>query len=307
MRNSVKVTIDAYDGTPTFYIVDSGDPLVQAYSSMFPNLFVPFEDMPESLKSHIRYPLDIFSVQAEKYLRYHMLDPRDFYNLEDIWNIATEKFGQGATQLQPVEPYRAIMKLPGEDRAEFVLLTPYTRNDPPILAGWIAARNDAPNYGQLVAFDFPKDRQLDSPEQIEAKIDNDPTISEWFTLRCQEGSECIRGNLLVLPMALGDNFSLLYAEPIYLRAEGIEFPELKQVILATGTTVVMRGSVEEAVEALIGEMRQAIAAEDEDAAPTAPTRVPGSTVEEIDEAIQQLKESISILEDALERLKQGDQ
>ncbi len=307
MRNSVKVTVDAYDGTPTFYIVDSGDPLVQAYSSMFPDLFVPFEDMPESLKSHIRYPLDIFSVQAEKYLRYHMLDPRDFYNLEDIWNIATEKFGQGATQLQPVEPYRAIMKLPGEDRAEFVLLTPYTRNDPPILAGWIAARNDAPNYGQLVAFDFPKDRQLDSPEQIEAKIDNDPTISEWFTLRCQEGSECIRGNLLVLPMALGDNFSLLYAEPIYLRAEGIEFPELKQVILATGTTVVMRGSVEEAVEALIGEMRQAIAAEDEDAEPTAPNRVPGSTVEEIDEAIQQLKESISILEDALERLKQGDQ
>ena len=165
---------------------------------MFPKLFVPFEQMPDSLKSHIRYPLDIFAVQAEKYLRYHMLDPRDFYNLEDIWTIATEKFGQGATQLQPVEPYRAIMKLPGEDMAEFVLLTPFTRNVPPILAGWIAARNDAPNYGQLVAFDFPKDRQLDSPEQIENKIDNDPTISEWFTLRCQEGSECIRGNLLVL-------------------------------------------------------------------------------------------------------------
>ena len=305
IRNSVKITVDAYDGTPTFYVVDASDPLVQAYQSMFPKLFVPFEAMPDSLKSHIRYPLDIFSIQAEKYLRYHMLDPRDFYNLEDIWRIATEKFGQGARELQPVEPYRAIMKLPGEDSAEFVLLTPYTRNDPPILAGWIAARNDAPNYGELVAFDFPKDRQLDSPEQIEAKIDNDPTISEWFTLRCQEGSECIRGNLLVLPMAFGDEFSLLYAEPIYLRAEGIEFPELKQVILATGTTVVMRGSVEEAVEALIGETLQAT--ETDDTPTLVAPDVPSTAVEEIDRAIEQLKESIRNLENALERLTQGDQ
>ena len=305
IRNSVKVTIDAYDGTPTFYVVDDSDPLVRAYQSMFPKLFVPFEQMPDSLKSHIRYPLDIFAVQAEKYLRYHMLDPRDFYNLEDIWTIATEKFGQGATQLQPVEPYRAIMKLPGEDRAEFVLLNPFTRNVPPILAGWIAARNDAPNYGQLVAFDFPKDRQLDSPEQIENKIDNDPTISEWFTLRCQEGSECIRGNLLVLPMAFGDEFSLLYAEPIYLRAEGINFPELKQVILATGTTVVMRGSVEEAVAALIAETGGP--APIDDTASPRPTDIPSSAVEEIDRAIEQLKEGIRNLENALERLTQGDQ
>ena len=305
IRNSVKVTIDAYDGTPTFYVVDDSDPLVQAYQSMFPKLFVPFEQMPDSLKSHIRYPLDIFAIQAEKYLRYHMLDPRDFYNLEDIWTIATEKIGQGATQLQPVEPYRAIMKLPGEDYAEFVLLNPFTRNVPPILAGWIAARNDAPNYGQLVAFDFPKDRQLDSPEQIENKIDNDPTISEWFTLRCQEGSECIRGNLLVLPMASGDDFSLLYAEPIYLRAEGINFPELKQVILATGTTVVMRGSVEEAVAALIAETGESPSIDD--TTPTLPSDVPSSAVEEIDRAIEQLKESIRNLENALERITQGDQ
>ncbi len=305
IRNSVKVTIDAYDGTPTFYVVDDSDPLVRAYQSMFPKLFVPFEQMPDSLKSHIRYPLDIFAVQAEKYLRYHMLDPRDFYNLEDIWTIATEKFGQGATQLQPVEPYRAIMKLPGQDNAEFVLLTPFTRNVPPILAGWIAARNDAPNYGQLVAFDFPKDRQLDSPEQIENKIDNDPTISEWFTLRCQEGSECIRGNLLVLPMAFGDDFSLLYAEPIYLRAEGINFPELKQVILATGTTVVMRGSVSEAVAALVGEARQETRTDD--SAPVLPSDLPRSAIDEINGAIQELKDGIRNLENALERLTQGDQ
>lgn len=305
IRNSVKVTINAYDGTPTFYIVDPNDPLVQAYQSMFPTLFAPFEEMPDSLKSHIRYPLDIFSVQADKYLRYHMLDPRDFYNLEDIWNIATEKAGQGSTQLQPVEPYRAIMKLPGEERAEFVLLMPYTRNEPPILAGWIAARNDAPDYGQLVAFYFPKDRQLDSTEQIEAKIDNDPTISEWFTLRCQEGSECIRGNLLVLPMASGDDFSLLYAEPIYLRAEGIQFPELKQVILATGTTVVMRGSVEEAVAALTAGTQQTVRSDD--SAPALPSDVPGSAIGEINEAIQSLKDGIRNLERALEGLIQGEQ
>ena len=143
------------------------------------------------------------------------------------------------------------------------------------------------------------------PEQIEAKIDNDPTISEWFTLRCQEGSECIRGNLLVLPMALGDDFSLLYAEPIYLRAEGIEFPELKQVILATGTTVVMRGSVSEAVAALIAESGEPDRIDD--TPPTLPTDIPGSAVEEIDRAIEQLKESIRQLENALDRLTQGEQ
>ena len=219
---------------------------------MFPGLFLPLDEMPGEVRSHIRYPFDLFFSQSNKYLRYHMLDPQDFYNLEDIWNIPTEKFGQSASQLQSVEPYYAIMKLPGESQEEFVLLIPYTRNDPPIMAGWLAARNDGPHYGQLVAYDFPKERQVDSPEQIEAKIDNDPTISEWFTLRCQEGSQCLRGNLLVLPLAVGDEFSLLYAEPVYLQAEGIEFPELKQVILATGDRVVMEGSVPEAVRALIG-------------------------------------------------------
>lgn len=301
IRNSIKITIDAHDGTPTFYVVDASDPLALAFQSMFPDLFSPFEEMPESLKSHIRYPLDIFSVQADKYLRYHMLDPRDFYNLEDIWNIATEKLGQASTQLYSVEPYRAIMKLPGEDRAEFVLLMPYTRNEPPILAGWMAARNDAPHYGELVAFDFPKERQLDSTEQIEAKIDNDPTISEWFTLRCQEGSECIRGNLLVLPMALGDEFSLLYAEPIYLKAEGIQFPELKQVILATGTTVVMRDSVEEAVAALNAGSRGA--EQPDTAEPTlSEDAASGPAIERIQQAIQGLKDSISDLENALREL-----
>ena len=299
IRNSVKVIVDAFDGTTTFYVADSTDPVIQAYQTMFPDLFLPFEAIPEVVKSHIRYPFDLFFSQANKYLRYHMLDPLDFYNLEDIWNIPTEKFGQSASQLQSVEPYYAIMKLPGEPQEEFVLLIPYTRNDPPIMAGWLAARNDAPHYGELVAYDFPKERQVDSPEQIEAKIDNDPTISEWFTLRCQEGSQCLRGNLLVLPIAVGDEFSLLYAEPVYLQAEGIEFPELKQVILATGDRVVMEGSVPEAVRALV--------AGDPLIKDEVPSHQPvpntGKTpIEEINNAIQGLRDSISALEKALQNL-----
>lgn len=302
IRNSVKVVVDAYDGTFNFYVADSTDPVIQAYQAMFPGLFLPLDEMPGEVKSHIRYPFDLFFSQSNKYLRYHMLDPQDFYNLEDIWNIPTEKFGQSASQLQSVEPYYAIMKLPGESQEEFVLLIPYTRNDPPIMAGWLAARNDGPHYGQLVAYDFPKERQVDSPEQIEAKIDNDPTISEWFTLRCQEGSQCLRGNLLVLPLAVGDEFSLLYAEPVYLQAEGIEFPELKQVILATGDRVVMEGSVPEAVRALIGGDLPTR----DGASSYKPVSDPGKTsIEEINNALQGLRNSISVLEKALQKLNQS--
>ena len=303
IRNSVKVVVDAFNGSLTFYIWDPSDPMVRTYQSIFPDLFTGKDEMPESLRSHVRYPQDLFGIQAEKYLTYHMLDPQDFYNLEDIWDIPQEKFGQGE-QLLEVEPYYVIMKIPGEDREEFVLLIPYTRNDPPILAGWLAARNDAPNYGELVAFRFPKERQVDSPQQVEAKIDNDPFISQWFTLRCQEGSFCIRGNLLVIPIATEEEFGLLYAEPVYLQAEGIDFPELKQVILATGENVVMAGSVPEAVLTLTGYEQQI----PEDTAASTTTESAPSTnfqagIERINDAIGGLKESIEDLEKALEDLK----
>ena len=251
IRNSVKIIVDAFNGTLSFYVWDPTDPMILTYQAIFPDLFIDKDEMPDSLKSHVRYPQDLFRIQSEKYLRYHMLDPQDFYNLEDIWSIPEEKFGQGE-QLQEVEPYYVIMKMPGEDKEEFVLLLPYTRNDPPIMSGWLAARNDSPNYGELVAFRFPKERQVDSPQQVEARIDNDPYISQWFTLRCQEGSFCIRGNLLVIPIATDSEYGLLYAEPVYLQAEGIDFPELKQVILATGEKVVMADSVPEAIAELTG-------------------------------------------------------
>ncbi len=309
IRNSVKVTIDAFNGTLRFYVFDAADPLIRAYQGMFPKLFLSKEDMPQSLAAHVRYPQDLFNAQADKYLRYHMLDPQDFYNLEDIWSIPTEKFGQRAEDLQPVEPYYVIMKIPGEERAEFVLLLPYTRNVPPIMAGWLAARNDGEEYGELVAFTFPKDRQVDSPEQIEAKIDNDAEISRWFTLRCEVGSFCIRGNLLVIPVATDDAFGLLYAEPVYLQAEGVQFPELKQVILASGDKVVMRDSVNDAVAALTGLTRAAAAAAagEQQIAPTVPTPTVDpiqAAIDKLGEALQGLKDGLSVLEKALQDVKE---
>ena len=307
IRNSVKVTVDAFDGTLRFYIWDSGDPIIKTYKSIFPGLFLPKGEMPDSLLQHIRYPQDLFHFQAEKYLRYHMQIPVDFYNMSDIWSIPNEKFGQDAN-LQPVNPYYVIMKLPNESHEEFMLLLPYTRNDPPIMAGWLAARNDEPNYGQLVAYNFPKDRQVDSPEQIEAKIDNDPYISQWLTLRCQEGSFCRRGNLLVIPMAFGDSYSLLYVEPIYLQAEGVDFPELKQVILATQDDVVMHATVHEAVEALTG-FSDFIDVTSSDDSGNAEIKTDldlnplNLEIQTLDQVIEQLKNELSSLEEAVDRLK----
>ena len=162
MRNSVKVTVDSYEGSLDFYVWDESDPIVQTYRKIFPDLFKDQAEMPEGLRSHTRYPQDFFYVQAEKYIRYHMKDPNNFYSDEDLWAVPNEKLGQG-DDLQPVEPYYVIMKLPGEEREEFVQLLPYTPNQRQNLIGWLAARSDGENYGKLVAFEFPKDRQIDGP------------------------------------------------------------------------------------------------------------------------------------------------
>ena len=302
LRNSVKIVVDAYNGEVDFFVVDNNDPLIRTYRSIFPDLFDRV-DLPEDIARHVRYPQDLFQFQSDKYLKYHMESPRDFYNLEDVWNVPEEKFGQEG-DLQTVKPYYVIMKIPGENREEFVLLLPFTRNDPPIMAGWLAARNDGVNYGSLIAFTFPKGRQIDSPEQIEAKIDNDPTISEWFTLRCQEGSECIRGNLLVIPVAAVDSvtgeqiYSLLYAEPIYLKAEGVEFPELKTVILATQEKVVMGTSIKESIYALSGyELDEKV----DDESNVVEVESTDGTV--LDSLIDSLESFIIDLEEKIEELK----
>lgn len=301
IRNSVKVTVDAFDGTLRFYVWDAQDPLVKTYQRIFPGLFLPQEQMPALLRQHVRYPEDFFFIQARKYIRYHMQDPQNFYNNEDLWAVPREKFGQ-STELQPIEPYYVNMRLPGEQREEFVLLLPYTPSQRQNLIGWLAARSDGENYGQLVAFNFPKDRQVDGPEQVEARIDNDQYISAWFTLRCAEGASCTRGNLLVIPI---DN-SLVYAEPVYIQARGVTFPELKQVILASGERVVMQGSLSDALAALTGE--RAIASTPTDGqtpgVPVAPPETVQGEIESLRRAIEGLKENLLRLEEALQRLRQ---
>ena len=305
MRNSVKITVDAFTGDLRFYIWDDSDSIIRTYARIFPDLFLPQDAMPDSLKSHVRYPQDFFRIQAEKYIRYHMQEPQNFYNNEDLWAVSEEKFGQGDA-LQQVEPYYVIMKLPGEDKEEFMLLLPYTPNERQNLIGWLAARSDGDNYGSLIAYNFPKDRQIDGPAQIEARIDNDQDISAWFTLRCTAGSECLRGNLLVIPVDQG----ILYAEPVYIRAEGVNFPELKRVILATGDKVVMEDSLNEALSALTGS-DSFIAAEAEDSDNEEPARTTPAggavetTVETLQQAIDDVKQNIAELEEALDRLTES--
>ena len=304
LRNSVKVTVDAFTGDLRFYVWDESDSIIRTYKRIFPDLFLPQGDMPESLRAHVRYPQDLFRIQAEKYIRYHMQVPQNFYNNEDLWAVAEEKFGQGDA-LQQVEPYFVIMKLPGEVKEEFVMLLPYTPNERQNLIGWLAARSDGDSYGNLIAYNFPKDRQIDGPAQIEARIDNDQDISAWFTLRCTTGSECLRGNLLVIPVGQG----IIYAEPVYIRAEGVNFPELKRVILATGDKVVMEDSLNEALAVLTGSQSFVTDAEERPSETTpAPSTSGGAveaTVETIQQAIQDVKDNLSGLEEALDRLTES--
>ena len=247
IRNSIKIVVNAFNGDIDFYLWDSTDPIARTYSRIFPDMFIDADEMPNSLKEHMRFPQDLFSIQASKYIKYHMEEPELFYGNEDLWALPQEKWGESDI-LQLVEPYYVIMRLPEENSEEFVLLMPYTPNGRPNMVGWLAARSDGNNYGKLVAYNFPKDKQVDGPEQVEARIDNDQEISAWFTLRCSEGSTCIRGNLLVIP--IGD--SILYAEPIYIQSEGVAFPELKKVVLATMNKVVMGDSLGDALTKLTG-------------------------------------------------------
>ena len=265
IRNSVKVAIDAYNGSMDFYTIETGgpDPVLQTYRNIFPDLFTPIEEMPPGLREHIRYPEELLRAQADTFLQYHMTDVKEFFLKEDEWEFAQEVVGTDTDVVLPdgttgprnrtITPYYVIMKVPGEETEEFVLILPFTPKDKPNLVAWMAARSDGPNYGESIVFEFPRERLFNGPSQIEARIDNDPVISEQFTLWNQSGSQVYRGNLLVIP--IGE--TLLYAEPIYLRAESLAFPELKRVILATNNRVVMEPTLAEAVDALLGDTRSA--------------------------------------------------
>jgi uncharacterized membrane protein (UPF0182 family) len=245
IRNSVKITVDAITGDMVFYLVDEDDPIVRTWAKIFPDLFTPFDEMPASIRSHLRYPEDLFRLQSERYLKYHITNPDVFFIGEDIWNIPTEKFRQ---QEQPVEPYYVIMTLPGEEREEFVLILPFTPRNKQNTIAWLAGRSDGQFLGALRAYRFPTDTLVFGPAQIEALIDQDTGISQQLTLWDQSGSEVIRGNLLMIP--IGESF--IYVEPIYLQAETGRFPELKRVVVANGNKIAMEPTFQASLDVVFG-------------------------------------------------------
>ncbi|SFR06294.1 UPF0182 family protein [Desulfoscipio geothermicus] len=246
IRNSVKIVVNAYTGQVDFYIADNKDPLIQTYAKIFPGVFKPLAEMPEDLQRHIRYPADLFSIQAEKYTVYHMTDTEVLYYQEDKWSLPTEKFFNEEVDM---EPYYTIIRLPGEAKPEYVLILPFTPKNKTNMIGWMAARSDEPNYGKLIVYEFPKQELIYGPMQIEARIDQDTTISQQLTLWNQRGSSVIRGNLLVIPV----KDALLYVEPLYLQAEQSKMPELRRVIVAHGDQVVMEPTLDIALHKIFGD------------------------------------------------------
>ncbi|MFC1987858.1 UPF0182 family protein [Chloroflexota bacterium] len=245
IRNSVKAVIDAYNGTVTFYVTDPEDPLIQTYQAIFPRLFVSAEQMPESLRVHLRYPEDMFKLQTVVYQSYHMRDARVFYNKEDLWAVPREVYFGSE---QSVQPYYVIMSLPDEDRAEFLLILPFTPVNKNNAISWLAARCDGENYGKLLAYNFPKEGLVYGPSQIENRIGQDTVITEQLALWGRGGSRVIRGNLLLIP--LGESF--IYVEPVFLQAEAGGLPELKRVIVATGEQIAMAPTLRESLATIFG-------------------------------------------------------
>ena len=277
IRNSVKVVVDAYDGTTDFYIMEQEqDPIVECYRKIFPDLFKSFEEMPDELKAHIRYPMAMFLIQARVYQDYHMKDPVTFYAGEDKWEIGRELYDntdaqvqpapqqprspfvpqqqtvqRSAAEGQPVEPYYVVIRLPGEEKAEFMLMLPFTPLNKPNLTAWLAARCDQPQYGQLLVYRFPKGKQIAGPMQVENFISQEPDISQQISLWNTQGSRVLRGNLLILPM----NNSLLYVEPIYIQSEDEKtaIPELRRVVIGYENEVVWGETLEEALRKMFGQ------------------------------------------------------
>jgi uncharacterized membrane protein (UPF0182 family) len=248
IRNSVKVVIDAYEGTTDFYVVDPTDPLIKAYAATFPSLFKPIDAMPSGLRDHLRVPIDLFNVQVGIYATYHISDPNVFFAREDVWDIPTAQTSPTAAA-SPVQPYYVLFRLPGEANPEFLLIMPFTPLGKQNMVSWLAVRNDAANYGQYVSYVLPKDKVIYGPQQIANLINQEPVISRDFTLFAGAGSHVQQGNLLVVPIAN----SFLYFEPIYLRAtSGTGIPELKKVILADQTNVVYTDTLQQAIDQLVG-------------------------------------------------------
>ena len=299
IRNSVKVVVDAYNGDVTFYVFDDGDPLLQTYMSIFPELFTPGDQIPAALREHVRYPEDLFSAQAYTYTTYHMTNPTVFYNKEDQWSVPqTSSGGQPGN----MEPYYVIMGLPGDEQEEFMLMLPFTPSTKDNMIAWMAAKSDPDSYGQRLVFKFPKEKLVFGPAQIQARINQDPEISRQLSLWAQRGSNVIHGNLLVIPV----DESLIYVEPLYLQAERGQIPELKRVTVAYGARIAMAEDLGTALQQVFSG-QQAVAAEEAAAAEseadaTGETVAAGTAL-----TIQQLSlQAQQHYDRAIEAQKQGD-
>ncbi len=247
IRNSVKVVINAYNGKVNFYIMDKNDPIIKVWDKIFPGLFKTEAQMPKALFAHIRYPADLLLIQGLIFEKYHMTDPTVFYNQEDLWTRATEKY---YSSTQPVEPYYIMWQVPGTNKPQFIVMMPFTPKNRQVLIGWIAGLCDPGDYGKLIAYQFPKDKTIIGPQQVETKIDQDSFLSGQLTLWDQRGSNVIRGNVLAIPV----NNTLFYVEPIYLQAETSAYPELQLVVVMQGNYMSYAKSFDQALSGLFAQM-----------------------------------------------------
>ena len=254
IRNSVKVVVNMYDGTVRFYVMDPNDPVLAVYRRAFPGVFMDLNQLSPDLKTHLRYPEDLFSIQADQYTTFHMTVPQVFYNREDLWVLPQENY---AGKVAPMKPYYILMKLPGSDQLEYLLMTPFTPQKRNNMISWMAARCDFPDYGKTLFYQLPKEKLIYGPMQIEAMIDQNTTISQQLSLWDQKGSRVIRGNLIAVPI---EN-SFLYVVPLYLTAEGTDFPQLKRVIVISGDKVAMEPTLDEAIQSVFGTAQPQISAQ----------------------------------------------
>jgi uncharacterized membrane protein (UPF0182 family) len=247
LRNSVKIVSDAYDGTMTFYVADDADPLIRAWQGVFPTLFRPLSEMPGDLRPHLRVPEELFDVQTRMYGRYHVTNPETFYSQNDLWTVPV---GASSDQSLPPEAYYVMMRMPGAEAAEFLLLQPMIPQNRPNMIAWVAARNDPEKYGETTVFRFPSESTIFGPAQVEAQIDADPEISQQISLWDQSGSKVVRGNLIVVPV--GD--SLIYLQPVYLQSKSSKFPAFERIVVASPTNVVWGSSLRDALDRLLAEL-----------------------------------------------------
>lgn len=296
VRNAVKVVVNAYDGKVTFYLADTKDPLIASYAGAFPTLFKPLSEMPENMRTHLRYPEAVFQAQTAIYTLYHMDDPQMFYNREDQWEIPSIGNDTNETDQTKFAPRHMIMKLPGEEKEEFLLMLPFTPRAKDNMAAWMVARNDGEQYGKLVVYQFPKQKLIFGPRQIIGRINQDPEISRQISLWDQRGSQVIQGPLLVIPI----EESLIYVRPLYLKSETGKIPELKRIIVAYENRIAMEETLEGALGRIFGkeegETEQTPAIGEAQLTPTPPQSAPASTIQEANDAYTK----------ALEAQKAGD-